>query len=169
MVAIQTEVRRGGGGSSRGQRHRQGVTCGQIRAAGDGGIKRVVTSAARTASPPAAETDFPRAGISGWWVRAASVRPRVVEAWRCRLLPQRVVIKGSVARIHEQLQQRVRVGMLGAGAHLDWKQEQAKERQGTEHATDPGGIAGESRGGRWSMMRRVGHLHYRGRHAPRSG
>jgi hypothetical protein len=34
-----------------------------------------VTSAARTANPPVAETDFPRAGRSGWWVPAASVAP----------------------------------------------------------------------------------------------
>jgi hypothetical protein len=36
------------------------------------------------------------------------------------------MIKGSVTHIDEQLQQRVRVGMLCAGAHLDRKQEQAK-------------------------------------------
>jgi hypothetical protein len=78
------------------------------------------------------------------------------------------MIKGSVAHIHEQLQQRVRVGMLCAGAHLDGKQEQAKQGQGTDHAADPGGVAGESRGGMWSMMRHVGHLHYRGRHTPHS-
>jgi hypothetical protein len=55
-----------------------------------------------------------------------------------RLSTQGVVIKGSIAGIEHELQERMRVGMRGAGAHLQGKQAKRDQSQRVDKTRRPG-------------------------------